>query len=84
MPANPVISNNSPLVVLWHLGRFSLLRDLYTEVWIPREVEKEFLKVEEESRQKALNNAPWIKIVDLTDPGIYRFTTDLILAKPLC
>ena len=69
MPAKPVISNNSPLVALWHLDLLSLLRDLYTEIWIPREVEKEFLKVEEESRQKALNNAPWIQVVDLTDPG---------------
>ena len=67
MPENPVISNNSPLVAFWHLDRFSLLRDLYTEVWIPQEVEKEFLGTEKKSRQKALKNAPWIKTVDLTD-----------------
>ena len=67
MPEKPVISNNSPLVALWRLGRFSLLRDLYTEVWIPREVEKEFLGTEKKSRQKTLKNAPWIKTVDLTD-----------------
>ena len=67
MPAKPVISNNSPLVALWHLGRLSLLQDLYTEVWIPQEVEKEFLGTEKKSRQEALNNTPWIKTVDLTD-----------------
>lgn len=67
MPENPVISNNSPLVALWHLDRLSLLRDLYGEVWIPQEVEKEFLRTEKKSRQEALNNAPWIKTVDLVD-----------------
>ena len=44
MPIKPVISNNGPLVGLWGLNLLSLLRDLYTEVWIPREVEKEFFK----------------------------------------
>lgn len=57
MSINPVISNNSPLVALWRLDLLSLLRDLYTEVWIPREVEKEFLGIEKESRQEALNKA---------------------------
>lgn len=67
MPENPVISNNSPLVALWHLGRLSLLRDLYTEVWIPPEVEREFLGTKKKSRQEALDNAQWIKTVDLVD-----------------
>lgn len=68
MSINPVISNNSPLVALWRLDLLSLLRDLYTEVWIPREVEKEFLGIEKESRQEALNKASWIKTIDLIDP----------------
>ncbi len=67
MPIKPVISNNSPLVALWRLDLLSLLRDLYTEVWIPREVEKEFLGIKKKSRQEALNNASWIKTVDLID-----------------
>ncbi len=67
MPIKPVISNNSPLVALWRLDLLSLLRDLYTEVWIPREVEEEFLGIEKKSRQQALNNASWIKTIDLTD-----------------
>ena len=44
MPIQPVISNNSPLVGLFGINLLFLLRDLYTEVWIPRKVEKEFLK----------------------------------------
>ena len=68
MPIQPVISNNSPLVGLFGLNLLSLLRDLYTEVWIPRKVENEFLKKDPIVRREALENAPWIKTVDLTDP----------------
>ena len=68
MPIQPVISNNSPLVGLLGINLLSLLRDLYTEVWIPRKVEKEFLKKDPIVRREVLENAPWIKTVDLTDP----------------
>ena len=68
MPEKPVISNTSPLIGLWGLDYLSLLRDLYIEVWIPREVEKEFLAIDEVVYQEVLDNAPWIKIVDLTHP----------------
>ncbi|MDE0012176.1 MAG: DUF3368 domain-containing protein [Candidatus Poribacteria bacterium] len=67
MPPKPIISNNSPLVALLGLDRLSLLRDLYTEVWIPQEVKEEFLGIERMPRQQALNNAPWIKTVSLAD-----------------
>ena len=68
MPIKPVISNNSPLVGLFGLNLLSLLRDLYTEVWIPRAVEKEFLRKNPIVRREALKNIPWIKTVDLTNP----------------
>lgn len=75
MPKKSVISNTSPLIGLWGLNRLSLLRDLYTEVWIPRKVEKEFLAIDETVYREVLDNAPWIKIVDLThsqDAAVYR------------
>ena len=68
MPIQPVISNTSPLIGLWGLNCLSLLRDLYTEVWIPRAVEKEFLAVDETVYREVLDSAPWIKVVDLTNP----------------
>ena len=77
MPTQIVISNNSPLVGLLGLDLLSLLRDLYTEVWIPRKVEKEFLKKDPIVRQQALENAPWIKTVDLTDPRTAAVHTEL-------
>ena len=68
MPIQPVISNTGPLIGLSELNCLLLLRDLYTEVWIPREVEKEFLAEDETDYQEVLNSTPWIKVVDLTNP----------------
>ena len=68
MPENPVISNTSPLVGLWTLGLLHLLRDLYTEVLIPEEVQDEFLATEQITRQDALENARWITTVRLVTP----------------
>lgn len=67
MPIQPVISNTSPLIGLFGIKRLSLLRDLYTEVWIPRKVENEFIRKDPIVHREALKNAPWIKTVDLTD-----------------
>jgi predicted nucleic acid-binding protein len=43
MPLGPVILNNTPLVSLWLLGQFELLRSLYGEVLIPNAVLDEFV-----------------------------------------
>ena len=68
VPEKPVICNNSPLVSLWTLDQLSLLRDLYTEVLIPEEVQEEFLATGEIAREQALKNAPWIMTVKPTIP----------------
>ena len=68
MPEKPVICNNSPLVALWTLDLLFLLRELYTEVLIPEEVQDEFLATERPVRSEALKNALWIRVVTLTPP----------------
>ena len=68
MQIQPVISNNSPLVGLLGINLLSLLQEFYTEVWIPRKVEQEFLKKDTIVRREILKNASWIKTVDLADP----------------
>lgn len=67
MTEKPVISNTSPLIGLSGLNLLSLLRDLYTEVLIPREVEREFLILDEKKYREVLQNASWIRVVDLVD-----------------
>lgn len=65
MLEKPVISNTSPLVCLSELDLLYLLRELYTEVWIPEEVKNEFLAKAETDRQAVLDNSPWIRTVRL-------------------
>jgi predicted nucleic acid-binding protein len=68
MPSGPVIINNTPLVALWSIGRLSLLRDLYGEVLIPQAVYDEFLATERAVRQRALDDAPWLRLTKLKNP----------------
>lgn len=68
MSEKPVISNTSPLVSLWTLNLFPLLRELYTEVLIPEEVRSEFFATESETRTADLESAPWIRTVRLRNP----------------
>ena len=70
MPMHPVIVNNSPLVALWMLNHLPLLRELYTEVWTPQEVKKEFLGIAPIVREDALKNAPWIRTFPQAAPQI--------------
>ena len=68
MPLGPVILNNTPLVCLWLLGQFDLLRQLYAEVVVPKAVWAEFLAVESTPRQQALQQAPWLARTQLDNP----------------
>ena len=70
MTEKPVISNTSPLIGLSGINLLSLYRDIYTEVWIPREVENEFLAINTDLHRSILTNSPWIKTVDLENPNI--------------
>ena len=85
MPKEPVISNTSPLIGLWGLNLLSLFRVSILKYGFHREVEKEFLQIDEAVHREGLNRAPWIKTVDLTDPEqCVSLSIDSILAKPLC
>jgi uncharacterized protein len=88
-PAGPVILNNTPLVALWSVGQLPLLRDLYGEVIIPQAVYEEFVATERSVRQTALDEAPWIKILSVSNPrqalvyvGLDRGEAE-VLARPL-
>ena len=63
-----VIVNNTPIVALWSIDQLSLLRELYTEIWIPPAVKDEFLEIKPIERQASLDSSPWIKTVSLANP----------------
>ncbi len=62
MRGGPVVLNNTPLVGLWLLDRFDLLRELFDHVLIPQAVRDEFLAVDPAPRRRALLAAPWIEV----------------------
>lgn len=68
MQEKPVIVNNTPIVALWSIDQLSLLRGLYTEIWIPPAVKDEFLEIKPIERQASLDSSPWIKTVSLANP----------------
>lgn len=68
MADRPVVANTTPLVSLWLLNRLDLLQGLYSEILIPPAVQSEFLAAEMAVRQMSLTNAPWIRVVPLTQP----------------
>lgn len=68
MPVKPVITNNTPLVALWSVGKLELLRELFGEVWAPQAVCDEFLAAEPALRQATLESSPWIHCISLQDP----------------
>ncbi|MFP4395877.1 MAG: hypothetical protein ACLFTI_11495 [Anaerolineales bacterium] len=68
MPVKPVITNNTPLIALWSVGKLELLRELFGEVWAPQAVCDEFLAAEPALRQATLESSPWIHCISLQDP----------------
>lgn len=69
MRAGPVVVNSTPLVALWAIRRFDLLRDLFGAVLIPHAVQDEFLAVASDERSRSLASASWIQPAALTFPG---------------
>jgi len=68
MPDGPVVSNNTPLVALAHLGRLDLLQELFGTVLIPTAVHHEFLGVDQRARRELLENSSWLGIARLKQP----------------
>ena len=61
----PVVSNTSPISNLARIGHLNLLREQFSEVWIPRAVEKELRNVPDLAARKAINEAKhdgWLKL----------------------
>ncbi|MBK9051755.1 MAG: DUF3368 domain-containing protein [Chloroflexi bacterium] len=73
----PVILNNTPLVALWMLQKWDLLRDLFGDVLIPVAVEAEFLATHSTPRRQDLANTPWIQTTSLVNPRHARSYTGL-------
>ena len=60
----PVVSDASPLILFAKIGRLDLLKRLYSEVLIPREVEKEVTRQEASPIISGIREG-WIKVEDV-------------------
>ncbi len=73
-----VIVNTTPLIGLALIGQLDLLKQLYGEVVIPVEVQKEVLAGGPESPGfTELQNAPWIRMTSLQDSRRADLLSDL-------
>lgn len=59
-----VVSDASPLILLAKIGRLDLLKKLYSEVFIPREVEREVTRQEASPITLGFREG-WIKVVEV-------------------
>ncbi|MDZ7261896.1 MAG: DUF3368 domain-containing protein [candidate division KSB1 bacterium] len=69
-----VIVNTTPLISLAIIGKFDLLKKIYTKVFIPKAVHQEILAGGEESPGfKELQSARWVKIAEISDEKAREF-----------
>ncbi len=88
-----VVANSGPLVGLASIGRFQLLKDLFSEVVIPSAVYNEVvIQGKDQPGAKETREADWIKVVEVQDHLAVNLLQDeldqgegeaLVLAKEL-
>lgn len=72
-----VVSNTTPIISLLKISRLTLLRDLYTEIYIPKEVYTELEKGKTKEYYRDLSEIDWIKIKEINDKKSLSYFLDL-------
>ncbi|MBN2636828.1 MAG: DUF3368 domain-containing protein [Prolixibacteraceae bacterium] len=72
-----VVSNTTPLISLLKLSKIEILKDLYSEIVIPRAVYKEFKAGKDKEFYQDLSRIKWIKIKDIKDELSVKYFLDL-------
>lgn len=72
-----VVSNTTPIISLLKIGRLSILKDLYNEIYIPKEVYNELEKGKNKTYYKDLSKIDWIKIKKIKDEKSLSYFLDL-------
>lgn len=64
----PAVSNSTPLIVLSKIGKLELLKEYFTEIYIPRAVYSEVvLEGKGLSGSKEVEKAQWIRVEEITN-----------------
>lgn len=70
LPANIVVADASPIILLGGIGRLELLRDLYARVAIPPAVRREAAaRGETKAGAAEVAASAWLETVPVRDPG---------------
>jgi len=72
-----VVSNTTPIISLLKINRLDLLKQLYTQIYIPEAVYKEIEAGKTKEFYKDLSKIDWIKIVKIQDKLAVKYFLDL-------
>lgn len=72
-----VVSNTTPIISLLKIGSLSILKDLYSEIYIPKEVYNEIEEGKSKTYYKDLSKIDWIKIKKIKDKKSLSYFLDL-------
>jgi predicted nucleic acid-binding protein len=62
-----VIVNSTPLIILSNINQLNLLKDLYSEIYIPETVFKEVTEKADSACQQIKENTDWIHVCKIKD-----------------
>lgn len=72
-----VVSNTTPIISLLKIGRLSILKELYNEIYVPTEVYNELEKGKNKEYYKELSKIDWIKIKEIRNEKSLSYFLDL-------
>lgn len=72
-----VVSNTTPLISLLKLNRLDLMKQLYTQIYIPLAVYKEIEAGKTKEFYNDLSKFDWINIVEIQDKQAVKYFLDL-------
>lgn len=72
-----VVSNTTPLIALLKISRLDILRELFTEISIPRAVYQEIEAGKNKEYFQDVSRLNWIHIVEIHDKSALKYFLDL-------
>ena len=72
-----IVSNTTPIISLLKLHQLELLRQLYTQIYVPLAVYKEIELGKAKGYYKDLSKIEWINIVEIQDKQAVKYFLDL-------
>ena len=72
-----VVSNTTPIISLLKIDKLTILKGLYTEIYIPQEVFNELEKGKNKEYYKNISNIDWIKVREIKDKNSLSYFLDL-------